>query len=58
MAVAMKHDLMPGTEIGSDWRQAAHQRLLEQETFERVLTSGAVDTNAGFLQHPTTRLLV
>lgn len=34
MAVPMKQDLMPGTEIGSDWRQAAHQRLLEQETFK------------------------
>src|SRR5687767_1569226 len=58
MAVAMKHDLMPGTEIGSDWWQAAHQRLLDQETFDGLLASGAMDANAGFLQHPTTRLLV
>jgi hypothetical protein len=58
MTVPVQAQAVPGTQIRCDIRQAAHQRLLDPEALQGLLASRAVDTYAGFLQHPAAGLLV
>lgn len=56
VAVPMQHHPVPGAQIGSHRRELVHQGSFDRKALERSLTGGAVDTKAGFLEHPAARL--
>jgi hypothetical protein len=58
VAIAMQLQAMPIPHVRGHFGQLAHQGLLDPEAFQGLLASGAVNVSSGFLQHPTTCLLV